>query len=367
MRGPWLGGMILALSLPLAAQTPPRARFQAVAGKVQVGLLLPRKGPLAEEGEEIRRGAELALEHLPPGSPPLRLLLLDESQPWGAGSKEVVRLGFEEPVAAVIAGVSGFTSHLVEQIMVKAWVPFITPWASDSSLTRINIPWMFQMVPDDEAQTQLLLQALKSLPSLRAIAVVNATDFDSLRAGQCFARRAGHYGSVLRLHFAGPQHFPPLLQRLKTFAPDAVFFAGPPEATAPLVRQVRSLLPRARFLFPLRLFRASLRRGAGSALEGSWFAGSPFCEEEETSFHRLYRQRYRKAATLPAAYAYDTVHVLALALAQASGSREALRNALRGTNHPGVTGPLRFDGAGRRVGALELWSVRQGQWRRLGP
>jgi hypothetical protein len=77
--------------------------------------------------------------------------------PWAAGSKEVVRLVYEDRVWAVIAFRDG-AGHIAQQIAAKAYVPVIAPLSSASSLTHTGVPWIFRLPPDDQIQARVLVQ-----------------------------------------------------------------------------------------------------------------------------------------------------------------------------------------------------------------
>ena len=73
--------------------------------------------------------------------------------PWGKASSELVRAVYDQNVIAVIA-LDRASSHLAEQIGVKAFVPVIAV-SSDHALTSTNIPWIFRL-PEGTSLEQAL-------------------------------------------------------------------------------------------------------------------------------------------------------------------------------------------------------------------
>ena len=63
--------------------------------------------------------------------------------PWGKASAELVKLIYDDRVLAVIA-TDRNSSHLAEQLAVKAFVPLIA-MSADHTLTAANIPWIFRL------------------------------------------------------------------------------------------------------------------------------------------------------------------------------------------------------------------------------
>jgi len=81
------------------------------------------------------------------------LIGISSDVPWGRASDELVRAVYEQNVIAMIA-LDRASSHLAEQIGVKAFVPVIAI-SSDHALTSINIPWIFRL-PEGASLDQAL-------------------------------------------------------------------------------------------------------------------------------------------------------------------------------------------------------------------
>ena len=82
-----------------------------------------------------------------------QLVGVSSDQAWGKASSGLVRSVFDQNVIAVIA-LDRASSHLAEQIGVKAFVPVIAV-SSDRALTSTNIPWIFRL-PEGTSLQQVL-------------------------------------------------------------------------------------------------------------------------------------------------------------------------------------------------------------------
>ena len=71
------------------------------------------------------------------------LIAIPSQLSWGKASNELVKAVYENHALALIA-LDRNSSHLAEQIGVKAFVPVIAI-ASDRALTSTNIPWIFRL------------------------------------------------------------------------------------------------------------------------------------------------------------------------------------------------------------------------------
>lgn len=73
-------------------------------------------------------------------------IAVNSDVPWGKASSELVRLVNDPSVLALIA-TDRNSSHLAEQLAVKAFLPMLA-LSSDRTLTTVNIPWIFRLTPE---------------------------------------------------------------------------------------------------------------------------------------------------------------------------------------------------------------------------
>jgi branched-chain amino acid transport system substrate-binding protein len=71
------------------------------------------------------------------------LLGVSSDVPWGQASSGLVKLIYEDQVLGIIA-TGRNSSHLAEQLAIKAFVPLIAV-SADRNLTSVNIPWIFRL------------------------------------------------------------------------------------------------------------------------------------------------------------------------------------------------------------------------------
>ena len=88
---------------------------------------------------------------------PYKLVKRWSQDPWGAGSKEMIKLIYEDSVWAVIGSQNGENSHIAEQIVTKSFLPLISPLSADPTLNYIGIPWIFRLTPDFKSQAKLII------------------------------------------------------------------------------------------------------------------------------------------------------------------------------------------------------------------
>jgi hypothetical protein len=87
--------------------------------------------------------ARSMLDTLAKNGRPFSLIAVPSDTSWGTASTALVRAVYHDQALGIIA-LDRNSSHLAEQIGVKAFVPVIAI-ASDKMLTSTNIPWIFRL------------------------------------------------------------------------------------------------------------------------------------------------------------------------------------------------------------------------------
>jgi hypothetical protein len=107
-------------------------------GDLRIGVFGPHAEDVVKSDEVVHALSEI-------GSAGRRFTLVPISSElsWGKASSELVKSVYEGHVLAVVA-LDRNSSHLAEQVGVKAFVPVIAI-ASDRTLTSTNIPWIFRL------------------------------------------------------------------------------------------------------------------------------------------------------------------------------------------------------------------------------
>ena len=122
-----------------------------IASDLKIGVFGPHADELVRSPETVR-----VLSALNTPGRHFSLIAIPSDTAWGKASADLVKAVYQEHVLALIA-LDRPSSHLAEQIVVKAFVPVVAI-SSDRALTSTNIPWIFRL-----PQGTPLAQALQSL------------------------------------------------------------------------------------------------------------------------------------------------------------------------------------------------------------
>ena len=379
---------------------------------VRIGLLAPLAGTQEAEGVALRRAAELAIEDENadglPGGVHLRLVVRDESGPWGQAATEIAHLTFDDNAVALITSADGASAHLAEQVANKIGVPVLT-LASDATTTEINLPWIFRLGATDAAQARAFARDIYSERKLQRVLLVTEDDHDGRAGGGAFEKVAAELGAVAPTRIvvpapaasapvgasgagpvqngagpgrsgagAGPNSASggldgagggPNAVRPYDF-PDAqaVVFWTDAATAEPLVARARAAMPAA----PFYLCRKAVQAEGNARVEheaarrphesksggegGIWIVEpSGIRSDRSAVLAQAYRHRFGAEPSPGAAEAYDAVRVLAASLRHAGANRARVRDALAGvTAFPGASGVISFDHAGNDTSLVTL-------------
>jgi ABC-type branched-subunit amino acid transport system substrate-binding protein len=307
-------------------------------------------------GRDLVRGVSLAVEQANATGgiqgKPLRMVRRWAEGPWGAGSKEIIRMVFEDRVWALIGGPDGETTHVAQQIATKAHLPLIAPVSSDPSLTHTRVPWIFRLPPDDVAQAEVMVTEGLVARELDAVGVLASTDHD----GRTFAAeikkamaRAG-ISPVFELMVDPDLHDPgSLADRVKSFAPDALVMRLRPDAVRRMLAALESVGVDSPVILPwipgLHLVEFP------ESFAGPVVRIVPFEPPQQCGpYLKLVRAGVRRHGAKPTAamvYGFDSANLVIEALRRSTGGRADLQRQLTElSGFWGASGPIRWDNGG---------------------
>lgn len=331
---------------------------------VKIGLLISDKN-----SKSAMQGAEMAIKKANKKGgykgKPFQLVVRSMEGPWGAGAKEAVDLIFKENVCALTGACDGRNSHLVEQVTTKARIVFLSGWASDPTLSQAFVPWYFTCVPTDLQQADVLIDEIYNNRNIVRIAAVADSDYDSKMALESFVKRAAYAGKndPLQLYYDNKsQDFNNLIDKIVKANVGGIILFGKPQASMKLIDQMKQRKINQPLFATLSLMDEDEFSDQGMKHYENIVAVS--CGNMSKSKCLAFRSEYQKIyGSLPgavASYSFDGMSLLIEAIRMAGTDRENIRKYMSGMHFEGVTGPIQFDGKGKRLGAPSLTQIKNG-------
>jgi branched-chain amino acid transport system substrate-binding protein len=332
---------------------------------IKIGLLIGN-----DESVAARNGAEMAIDKAneKEGSDGLHFQLLVRSMegPWGTGSKEAVNLVFNEKVWAILGSHDGRNAHLVEQVIAKTHIVFLSAWASDPTLYQAFVPWFFSCVPNDLQQANILIEEIVYKRKWSKITIVSDINYDSKMALQSFLRETKKADKVelMQLFYdSSNKDFKYLFEKISKNDTDCIVSFGKPTASKKFIQQLRQngmdqpVFGTLSLLAEDRSDDEELTQLNNITLvtSGNWF------DSKEVLFNKEYYKKYNKIPGAVAAYAFDGMNLIIEAIKHSGPDREKMQETMSNIHYKGVTGSIKFDKKGIRMDAVELFEIKNGR------
>jgi branched-chain amino acid transport system substrate-binding protein len=282
--------------------------------------------------------------------------------PWGTGSKEAVKLIFEEEVWAIVGSHDGRNAHLVEQAATKARIVFLSSWASDPTLSQAFVPWYYSCVPNDNQQAAALIEEIYNKRKYIKVATVSDSGYDSKLAIKSFVKLSKAAGKTDPLQFFyknDNQDLSALPDLINKTGADCIILFGQPEASMEIVRLMRSEKMKIPVFGSLSLLNE--KELSEEELKNYESAVLVTSDHWLNSHGPAFREEFQKSyGYQPGAYAYDGMNLIIEAVRKSGLDREKIQKSLKEIKLTGVTGLIQFDDKGNRLGSAVLMEIKNG-------
>lgn len=370
---------LTAACLALAAMGAARgAADGGAAGEVRLGWFGP-SDPADPDTGPFWNGATLAVEEINGAGGvagrPLRLIPGWSENPWAGGVSRVAGMVYDDGVVAVIGSIDGAATHLALQVAAKALVAVVSPGGTDPTVNLAGVPWMYSLLPGDDAQARAVVSYLAGTPGRRPIALVSATDHDARAAATAFRAAFRAAGLAVDAAFecgADAADARAVAGLVAAVAPRTVVVLASAGASGRLATALRAAGYDGLITGGSNLGRRRFVATAGAAADGVIVPlvhnlGSARWRD----FVRSYIARFGSEPDFTAGAAYDAVQVTAAAAAAAGGAgldRGRLLEEVRASPAGGgVTGAITFDRLGRNRRPVGLGTLRDAHLEALAP
>ncbi len=370
---------------PAAAAAPAAAPAVASApaapaapSVIKIGHVGPTSGQIAHLGKDNENGARMAIEELNAKGLTIQgvkvkfeLLAEDDAGDPKQGTAAAQKL-VDAKVHGVIGHLNSGTSIPASKIYSDAGVPQISPSATNPKYTRQGYKTTFRVVADDVHLGGTLGKYSVSELKGKSIAVID----DRTAYGQGVADEfekgvAGAGGKVVGREFTTDKatDFTAILTGLKAKKPDVIFFGGMDAVAGPMMRQMKQLGIKAKFVGGDGICSSELPKLAGGAMsDGQVVCAEAGGAEGEfkttmTKFYADYKAKFNDDVKVYAPYVYDSVNVMVAAMQKADSADPAkYLPELAKIEYKGVTGAIAFDEKGDiKNGALTLYTYKGGK------
>ena len=322
--------------------------------KIKIGLLVP-----SESHVEAVYGAQYVVDRINEqggllGSE-VELLVRYLDGPWGQGTNQVVDLVYKEKVMAILGAHHGRNAHLVEQVIAKTQIPFISAWASDPTLSQAFVPWYFSCTPNSNSQALAFEKELLQKKGHRKILLVSDGSYDANLDREHFLKMADTKGklNMEQLDYRNQQTSE---TDFSAASYDAVILFGEPSSLGTAFSKLQENYGRTMVYGSFTM----LGEGAFAHFDaeglnklkvmgsGSWLA------MDQEPWHMEFVKEFNRRPGATVAYTYDATSLLLNAIRASVADGSGLLEHISKTEYNGLTGVISFDTRGNRRGIPHL-------------
>jgi branched-chain amino acid transport system substrate-binding protein len=347
---------------------------------VKIGHVAPVSGPSSHLGKDNENGANMAIADLNAkgvkinGKPVKFVLQLEDDGGDPKQGTTVAQKLVDAHVQGVVGHLNSGTTIPASKIYSDAGIPQVSPAATSPDYTKQGFKTAFRVVANDNKLGGTLgAYAVQKLGAKKIAVIDDRTAYGQGVATEFVkgAKKASPGVQVVAKEFTTDKatDFNAILTSIKAKNPDLVFFGGMDSVGGPLLRQMKALGIKAKYMGGDGLCTDALPRLAGDAAANGVVtcaeAGGVTADLQKNmdDFRARYKKQYNQEVQLYAPYVYDAVMVIAQAMIEAKSSDPAkYLPYLANIKYQGVTGPIAFDSKGDiKDGTLTLFTYTDGK------
>lgn len=345
---------------------------------VKIGHVAPTSGAIAHLGKDNENGARMAIDNLNAkgvtiGGKKVKFEL--EAEDDAADPKQATAVAqklVDDKVNGVVGDLNSGTTIPASKIYFDAGIPQISPSATNPKYTRQGFNTAFRVVADDvQLGSTLGKYGVKELKG-KTFAVIDDRTAYGQGVAEEFAKAVKAAGGTIaenQYTTDKATDFTAILTQIKSKKPDVIFFGGMDAVAGPMIRQMKQLGIKSKFMGGDGLCSTELPKLAGGAMTDGMVvcaeAGGvdPSQEAELNKFKADYQKKFGIPVQIYAPYVYDAVNVMVAAMVKAGSAdpKVYLPVLAKTTDYKGVTGNISFDQKGDiKNGALTLYTYKGG-------
>ncbi|MCG3210009.1 MAG: Leucine-, isoleucine-, valine-, threonine-, and alanine-binding protein [Anaerolineae bacterium] len=340
---------------------------------ILVGFAAELTGKRGELGVAARNGAQMAVNEINErggvNHRPLKLLIQDDQ-----GQPETARQVDAELVAAGVVAIIGHTTSqqttAVFDQLNQAKVVLLSPTSTSTDFSR-QADYFFRVIPGNDFLGMALARHIYRNRSIKRIVGIYdlsnrsfaETQWQAVRAE--FERLGGEAGPVFTFT-SGETNLKQLMAQVAAVQPEGVVIVASAIDAALLAQYGRQQNLRSHLFSSSWAYTGELLEKGGQAVEGMdlgsfYNAQNPY--PAFTPYLNRFTSLYQHNPDFPAAYAYESVLVLARALEQTGGSADGLPQALTQINNlAGIQGAISIDAFGDVNRDIYIVTVENGKF-----
>ena len=346
----------------------------AQADSIKIGINVPQTGFAAADGKSALIGAQLAAEQANANGgingKDIELVVYDDQASPKSAVPIATKLVEQDGVKIAISGSYSGATRAAAGVFQGAGVPYISAYAVHPEITRSG-DYVFRTSFVGEVQGRAGAKLIgESLGKKKVALITLKNDFGKSLANG-FKEAAGKFGIEIVSEYEysiKDRQFGPIVAKVKSDAPEAIYASGYFFTAGPLVSQLRAGGIDVPVIGQEGYDSQKFIEIAGAASEGVIITTSLDRDSdspEAKSFIAAFEEKAGYKADMVAASGHTAMKVAVAALRKAGGDDpRAIRDAIAGLTLEASTGTISFNGLGEVRKDVQVQVVKDGNWHR---
>ncbi|BCS88644.1 branched-chain amino acid ABC transporter substrate-binding protein [Pseudodesulfovibrio sediminis] len=340
---------------------------------LKVGTMSPLTGPYAADGNDIRQGAEIAVEVFKEaggieGFTNIEVIpqdtACDPKQAVAAANKLI-----NDQVSAVVGAYCSSSTIPSSETLAEENIIMLTPASTSPKVTERGLPYMFRTCGRDDHQAPAAVKFMKEVEDVKTIFIVDdkTTYSQGLAEGVATAAKAVGIEVLEHDHVnQGDKDYSAVLTKVKSANPDLFYISLQNSATGALmVIQAKRMGIDAILMGQDAVYHPQLMEIAKSDSEGMYctFGAIDKDAPKYKEFLSKYKEKTGNEPGAYSAYAFDSATAYLMAVKEAGTSDPAkVREALLKIDFTGASKQVKYQENGDSGSNYTVYKITDGKF-----
>lgn len=353
----WVVGVLAIVSLSAAAEP------------IKVGIIKPLSGPVAYDGNNVVRGAQIAIDAVNAKGGVLGLplqLVVEDGQCVPAESVNAAeKLCVRDKVPVIEGAFCSSSTGAVMPIIKKYKVPLVTGISTSPKLTESGNEYFFRAVGTSKLFADAFAKAFVEKMKVKKVAYLAVNDDWGRGSSEAFSKAIEALGgstATIEIFDPNETNFYPFLTKIKSFAPDALYVVANTAPAAAIAKQIKEVGLNVKTFGEGAWTSKTFMDLAGPASEGLYGLveyAPTIANDMNKRFVEAFQKKHGDIPDKYSSQGFTVVNIIAEAIQRAGApDSEKIRAALEATDYKGITGTYRFSKDRHQAFSFNIYLVQ---------
>ena len=323
------------------------------ADPIKIGIIKPLSGPVAYDGNNVVRGAQIAVEAINARGGvlgrPLQLVIEDGQCVPAESVNAAEKLCVRDKVPVIEGAFCSSSTGAVMPIIKKYKIPLVTGISTSPKLTESGNDYFFRAVGTSKLFADAFAKAFVDNLKIKKVAYLVVNDDWGRGSSQAFSKAIEALGgstATIEIFDPNETNFYPFLTKIKSQNPDALYVVANTAPAAAIAKQVKEVGLNVKIFGEGAWTSKTFMDLAGPASEGLYglVEYAPTIENDlNKKFVDEFKKKHSEVPDKYSSQGFTVANIIAEAIHRAGApDPEKIKAALERTEYKGIAGTYKF-------------------------